>query len=287
MLRVANDYTQLCLHALAHLPLPGPERLDDPRYLAWSERSLPEAARAPLARDAAVIASTGELILQSTPELYGDIAQLRATAALAMTELGEGDVSAPSLLARVRSSEPVELFRACVSLTAPAYAGCWHGELLAECVARLERLREPLEEARRLSSPLRDADVEIGWALGSRGRAFARRILVGVPDDWGALAAERPAVLAMHEAEVREASRAAKDHRYVRAEWAALTRVASTLERASTKLRDAHAAWLAALDLTSVLAPATELGLCDETTRRALVERPTERPTLLARASRI
>ncbi|GAB5542923.1 MAG: hypothetical protein SangKO_026830 [Sandaracinaceae bacterium] len=285
VLRVANDYTQLCCHALTFLPLPGPERLSDARYLAWLRATLPGMAWEPIARDAETIVALARgdasLDLQLLPELYGDVAQLRATAALAMTELSDGDVADARVLARVRDAKHVELLRAAISLAAPAFATAWHRELLASCLERLERLRAPMAEATERCPALQGADVELVWSLGARGRAFEQRVLVGVPDDWSGLAPESPAVLAMHEAMVRDAGRRESGD-YVRAEWSALSAVARQLADATDALRDAHARWLAGLDLAPLVTQAKALGLCEARAAAQLIDAPSERASVFA-----
>ena len=239
----------------------------------------------PIARDAETIVALARgdasLDLQLLPELYGDVAQLRATAALAMTELSDGDVADARVLARVRDAKHVELLRAAISLAAPAFATAWHRELLASCLERLERLRAPMAEATERCPALQGADVELVWSLGARGRAFERRVLVGVPDDWSGLAPESPAVLAMHEAMVRDAGRRESGD-YVRAEWSALSAVARQLADASDALRDAHASWLAGLDLAPLVTQARALGLCEARAAAQLIDAPSERASVFA-----
>lgn len=293
MLHVASDFTQLALHSLAHLPLPGPERLLDPAYLAWSSASLPEDARGPIERDAELLArqcggTSRGMLLQAAPELFEDIAQLRASARLDLVELSAADVAAPALLASYRSSaiDTVELWRAAVALAAPAFAAAWHEDLLPRCTDALEAVRGPLEDARRLHPALSDARVEFAWPLGPRGRAFARRIVVGVPGDWGGLAPEVPAVVALHEAAVRAHGRRLEgdsQDRYVRAEWAALVDVCERIGRAPRPLRDAHAEWLGALALEPLCREAAERGLVSEEAAAHVADRPLERAALLSR----
>jgi hypothetical protein len=293
MLRIASDFTQLALHALAHLPIEGPARLMDRGYLEWTTTNLPEGARTPIARDAQVLASlcartpTAASLLQAAPELFADIAQLRASAARDLAELGDAEVADPRLLAAYRASDAtlVELWRAAVALAAPPFAAEWHGGLRARCAEGLEAVRGPLAEARRLHPALSEALIELAWPLGPRGRAFARRILVGVPGDWGELAAEIPAVVAMHEAAVRAAGeplrRVDREERYVRAEWASLVDVADRMTQASAALRDAHATWLGSLDLEPLCRSAAELGLVAPAAAEAVAERRGERAETL------
>lgn len=277
-LRVASDYTQLALHALAHLAIPGPGRLDDARYLAWSRAEVPPAARAPVEEDASAIASLWAReraeVLHAMPELFSDLAQARASAARALSELTARDVADPGLLAALRQSAAAELLRGAILLAAPAWARFFRDELADRCARGLERIAPLLAIARAMHSPLSSARVELAFPLGSRGRAFSRRILVGVPGDFAGLDAATPVVLAMHEASVRAHDRGPVEERYVRAEWAALVEVARTVAAAPAELREAHAAWLASLDLEELAEAAATLGLTTaEHARRVATDR--------------
>ena len=90
---VADGYTQLALHVLAHVPQGGPGELYDPRYVAWSTRAL---GADDLIADGAVIGARWRLdpglaALHALPELFGSIAALRRCAARPLAELGPED----------------------------------------------------------------------------------------------------------------------------------------------------------------------------------------------------
>lgn len=290
LLSVASDFTQLALHALAHLAIDDPGRLDDPAYLAWSKRELPREAREPIERDAGVMAALfgrdpRSAIVHAMPELFRDVAQLRASAARDLAELGPADVAAPGLLAPLREVEVLaELLRAAMALAADAFVATWKGGLEARCQRGARMLTPHLEAMRALHPTLRDARVELAWPLGARGRAFARRIVVGVPDDFASTDPRTPAVLALHEAVVRAQRCESRDarERYVRIEWSALREVARCVGAAPPELRDAHAAWLASLDLAPLCAAACALGLTSESIAARIATEPRERAYLLA-----
>lgn len=288
LLLVASDYTQLAFHALAHLPIPGPGRLDDPRYLEWCAREVPREARAAIEDDAAVVAELfvreGADALHAMPELFSDITQARASATRALTELTGEDVADASVLRTLRNSAAAELLRGAMLLMAPAFARFHRDVLARRCEDGRARMEPLLDRARSLHAPLRDARVELAWALGSRGRAFPRRVIVGVAGDFTERDAATPVVLAMHESSVRANDRGPGSERYVRAEWAALVEVARVMEVAPSELRDAHAAWLASLDLSSLCESAAALGLVDAGLARRIVRDRQARAAELARA---
>ena len=287
-LALAPDATQLALHALAHLAIDDPGRLDHPAYLAWSKRVLPVGAREPIERDARVMSALfaqdpRSAVVHALPELSRDIAQLRASAARDLRELGPDDVAAPWLLDPLREVEVLaELLRSAMALAAPAFLEAWR-ELAPRCEEGLSTLRPHLEEARALHPALRDARVELAWPLGARGRAFPRRILVGVPHDFADTDPRTPVILALHEAVVRAQPSDAGDSRehYVRVEWAALAEVARAIEPASPALRDAHAGWLASLHLAPLCEAARELGLVSAEAAAQIASEPADLARLL------
>ena len=69
----------------------------------------------------------------------------------------------------------------------------------------------------------------------------------------------------------------------MRAEWSALVRLAAWLRAAPAAVREAHARWLASLDLAGLLAAAQGAGLVAPTDARALQQARDDRPALLAR----
>lgn len=286
---LASDYTQLALHALAHLAIDDPGRLDHPAYLAWSRGALPIEAREPIERDAPAMSAlfAGDArssIVHALPELFRDVAQLRASAARDLRELEPSDVAAPWLLDPLREIEVLaELLRAAMALAAPAFLEAWERELAPRGEAGLRALTPHLDEARMLHAALRAARVELAWALGARGRAFARRIVVGVPHDFCETDPRTPAVLALHEAVVRAQPTDAANlrERYVRVEWAALHEVARAIEPASAALRDAHSAWLASLHLAPLCEAARELGLVSAEEAAQIASEPDDRARLL------
>lgn len=284
-LAIASDYAQLAFHALAHLPIRGPGRLD-PRYPAWCRRAMPEAARAPIEEDAPAIAELVARercdVVHAMPELFRDLAQVRACAARELAELDDRDVASPALLRALRNSAAAELLRAAILLAAPAFERFFAAELVPLCERGRALLEPQLDRARALHPPLAGARVELAWPLGAHGRAFPERIVVGVPGDFAGLDAATPAVLAMHEASVRAHGGGAAGEPYVRAEWSAIIDVARSMAAAPSELREAHARWLAALDLAPLCERAAALGLAPAALAGRVAREPGARARLLA-----
>ncbi|MEZ4381288.1 MAG: hypothetical protein R3A79_08055 [Nannocystaceae bacterium] len=290
---VADGYTQLALHVLAHVPQGGPGELYDARYVAWSTQALGDHG---LAADGAVIGARwrgdpGLAALHGLPELFGSLAALRRCAARPLASLRADEVASPALLAALQGQDEVtvELVFAALGLAAPGFTA----ELRATILPAMEEAREAVADAVDALLPafpaLAEARVELAWALGRRGRALPRRLLVGVgvgvgvgaPAAWSDGDAATSAVLAAHE----HAVRACAARSYAIAEWRALVEVAGRITRCPADLRDAHARWLADLDLSGVLAGALAAGLTTPAEIAALTA-PGDRAAILAGLSR-
>lgn len=290
MLRIASDFTQLALHALAHLRIVGALERPGDGYPEWSRAHLPESAWAGFEGEAAGCgrAPSAAALLRASPDLFADIAQLRASGGRPLAELGEHEVADRKLLAafRERALAATTRWHAAAVGAGAAFAVVWHDELRRRCVEGLEAMRAPLARARALHPALAEATVELGWPLGLGGFASARRIVVGVPGDWGALGAALPAVVALHEAAVRAAAQARPERddeeRRVRASWAGLVDVARRVEDAPPPLRDAHASWLASRELEPLCRSAAALGLVAEERAQDVARHPEQRAEQLA-----
>jgi hypothetical protein len=283
---VADGFAQLVGHVFAHIPLEQPGNLHDRRYVAWSREAMTSDARAMLEHDAALIASHWRSdrrldVLNGVLELHGDLDEFRRTAARPIAELEAHDVRSPRLLALLQQDviAPVaELLHATFALLVDELAA-----LLASLTPQLEHARARIDPfVRRLDAIIpgfEHARVELVWALGVHGRAFPERILVGAPVAWCGCSPARQAVLAAHEYLVRS-SHAAD---YLGSEWDALVRLARELQRASDpELRDAHAQWLAELDLATLLEGIVGQDGLTHDRARALLEDPPGRAHRLA-----
>jgi hypothetical protein len=283
---VADGFAQLVGHVFAHIALEQPGNLHDHRYVAWSREAMSTDASATLEHDASLIASRWRSdrrldVLHGMFELHADLDEFRRTAARPLAELETHEVRSPRLLALLRRDAiaPVaELLHTTFALLVDEFA-----ILLASVSPQLEHARARIDPfVRRLDAVLpgfEHARVELVWALGVHGRAFPERILVGAPATWCGASPARQAVLAAHEHAVRS-SRAVD---YLGSEWDALVRLARELQRAADpELRDAHAQWIAELDLAALLEGVVASGGLTHDRARALLDDPRGRAHRLA-----
>lgn len=270
--RATDELTDLVLHALAHLEVPGPESLFDREYVRWARRRLPPEATRHIAEDATLLAvlhatSPGARLVHALPMLHRDVDQLVRSARYPLETLDGEDVIDLDLLDALRAVERkyVEILRTDVALCARDYRAARDEVVLPLTLAGAERIAPHLEQAAALDAELAERGVEIALALGARGRAFGDRVVVGVPAPWNDLDPAVPAVVALHERAVIRASMAFRgldlDERYVRSEHAALCDLARRMSDAPEPLAAAHARWLAGLNLAPLLAAAGPLGL--------------------------
>lgn len=258
LVAAADGFTQLVFHLLAHVPRPGPGDLYDPHHVDASARRFGAATRALLASDAATLAALWRDpaldILDALPDLHASLAAFRRTAARALAELTADDVACPDILfALQRLGAPAELVHATMGLVADEFARVHAAEIEPSLNVATGELEASLAPLAATVPGLAAARIELVWALGSRGRALPGRLLVGSPR--ADLDPRLPAVVAVHEHAVCTSGHVD----YLRAEWSALVRGARWLR--PTPLRDAHARWLASLDLSAIVAGARSLGL--------------------------
>lgn len=255
--QLTSDFTELVLHVLAHVPAGGAGCVHDPRYVAWARGRAPVELEQLLYEDAAVLErawSGGRMpdAVHAWPELFGSIEALRAHATVELRELAPTQVRAPEVHAwLVATARPeLELLHATLCALAPWFMR-WRAAEVEPALHRAAMdVQAWLEPAVQVLPSLGAARIELAWALGPRGRGLPSRIVVGAPAPWHDLDARTPVVLAMHEQSVIDSG-----HRdYVCAEWAALTGLAARMIAAPTALRQAHARWLASLELGPLLA---------------------------------
>lgn len=256
--RPTNDFTELVLHVLAHVPAGGAGSVHDPRYVAWARGRAPIELEQLLYEDAAVLERAwagGRMpaAVHAWPELFGSIAELRAQATVELRELAAAQVRAPEVHAwLVASARPeLELLHATLCALAPWFAHWRESEVEPALYSGAVEVQAWLEPAVRVLPSLAAARVELSWALGPRGRGLPSRIVVGAPAPWHDLDARTPVVLAMHEQSVIDSGH----DDYLHAEWAALTGLAARMHAAPVTLRQAHAQWVASLELGPLLAP--------------------------------
>lgn len=280
---IANEFVQLVAHVLAHLDIPGPGALLDPRYLAWSAPRMDASTRELLAHDAALISSIWDRDPRSEAlhwsfALHEDLASFRASAGRSLAELEPHEVARPALLERLRALPVAELMHATLALVEPSLPS-----LFAELDANARGVSEAVAHA---AAPIADAlpnfatrRIELVWALGMHGRGLEPRILVGAPAAWSGCSPARQAVLAAHEHCVLSSPRAA----YLESEWHALRTLAAALvDHPHAPTRSAHRDWLAQLDLRELLTACVRAGELHEGLAARLEDEAQARARVLA-----
>lgn len=273
---IADDFTQLVAHVLAHVELGRAGDLYDPRYVAWAREHLDAGCCETLEHDAALIGARWRAdarldVLHGMFELHGDLAEYRGTMSRTLAELDPHEVRSAGVLASLREGAiaPIaELLHTTLALIADDFAAALRrlGPLLGHGCAQLHPRLQRLVAA---VPGLEHARVEVVWALGMHGRAFSDRILVGAPSSWSDCRPERQAVLAAHECCVR----ASEADDYVGSEWEALVTLARSMQRLDDlALRDAHASWLAELDLAELVRGVVARGWLSHEQGRALID---------------
>jgi len=282
---IADTYTQLVFHVLAHVRLTGPGDLFDRRYIDWAAERFSAEDTELLAQGATWLACVWAMDprcdqLHRFCDLHRDVAELLAHADRSLIELHPHEVADPALLEAVRELEGAELLHASLAVLAPRFT-----EVIAEQAPALERARVSVGEwlacLAEWCPGLADTRVELVWALGPHGRALPGRCLVGAPTPWSGCSSARQAVLAAHEHAV---TLAGSGDDYVGEEWTALTELATWLERADPELRAAHGAWLASLELGPLLAEALARELLTAADAEALTDQPYQRAERLIAA---
>ena len=250
---IADEFTQLVFHVLAHAPLRGPGDVHDRRYVAWASERFAASDQQLLVHDAGLLARLWNDdarydALHRLCDLHAGLAELLACSERSLAELRPREVADPTLLATLRELPGAELLHTTLALLAPGFARAF-----AELGPTLERadadVRAWIDRLGEHCAGLAQTRVELVWALGLHGRALANRILVGAPAQWNGCTPARQAVLAAHEHTVAQIS--AGD--YIADELTALTELAYQLRGADPQLRDAHREWLASLDLSPLL----------------------------------
>jgi hypothetical protein len=281
---IADGFTQLVAHALAHVKLDRAGNLYDSRYVAWAREHV--GGSETLEHDAMLIGEHWRRdrrldVLHRVSELHGELDEFRRTAARPLAELGPHEVRSPGLLAALRDeavAPMAELLHTTLALIVDDFAAALGrlGPRLAHDCARLPGRLQRLAAA---IPGLEHARIEVVWALGMHGRAFPDRILVGAPTDWCGCSPERQAVLAAHEWCVR----ASEADDYLGSEWDALTTLARRMQQVrGLGLVEAHRRWLAELNLDALLRGVVAQGWISHDEARALMDEPSSRADRLA-----
>lgn len=251
-LRVAEGYTQLVAHLLAHVPLAGPGNLADARYARFVAPHLRGDERALLEHDAGLLAALWAAdprldALHGLVELHRDLEGFRATAARALAEVRAEEVASPELLAQLHGLPAAELVHATLALLDDRFASMREVFVDAALARAVDDVQPWLARLHAHVPELAAQPIELVFAMGPHGRALPRRIVVGAPVAWNGLDPLAVAVQAAHEALVR----ACPHEGYVAVERWALAELPARL-RADPNLHAGHARWRAGLDCSGL-----------------------------------
>lgn len=277
--------TELALHGLAFLSVgQHPASLFEPRYHAFARDAYGADCCATLEEDGGVLGARMAQ-LDNTPlhALPAAIESTRALVAVARDPSAQVDgVHRATLDACLaRDPEGAEWLLCDLALCARAFEARFEARVRPAIQRACDELEPALAEALAVAPDLARFRVSLTAALGERGRGFSPRwLLTGASGLWSPHGAEHSAVMILHE----HAVSTAPSHDYLRAEWHALVTLAQVIERSS--LRDAHARWLASLELTSLALHVAREGLVDEADARAIAEAHRDRADRLRSLSR-
>lgn len=286
MARPVDALTGLVLHVMAHVRLAGPGTLYDPRYVAWVVQAAPAEHVARLHEGAAILerawSTSTPMSVHAWPTLYRSVDELRALGDAPFASLRPEQVRSPRLLEALQRLEPAPTQHVHAMLVAAAagYDSLRRARIDAELAAAIELMAPWWEPAVALVPTLGRSEVALCHALGPRGRVYGHRIVVGAPAPWNELDPRISVVLALHEQLVHDCEHSA----YARVEWAALTGLSARMRNAISSLREAHAVWLASLELAPLLEVLVGEGLVDEGTRRVIDHEPLRRAEVMAGA---
>ena len=216
------------------------------------------------------------LALQWLPHLHPTLASFADTAPQELSELAPTQHISVHALRALQSVDPraTEWLRIDLLLAASSFAAS-APTISHETCAQVAALIQ------RVARSERPENVALVHPLGARGRVLDDAIYVGAPAAWSGVTPEVSAVIALHEHAVAQSS-----GDFVQREWAALQRVARTLQAGHAALQQAHAAWLASADLTALAEGATELGLVRAEAAHAILS-ATDRSLAFAELTRV
>ena len=278
--RPLDAFAELCFHALASVPTGDVGSSYATDYLAWAQGQglFDEDAREDGEHVARAVGGAARGLLHAWPRLHHDLGAFARARRFALADLAAHDVEdAPTLTAIQRAADPaLELLHARLGLALPRWAAV-HGDIIAPALeAACARLGPLLSEACARAPSLFGRRIELSWVLGPRGRAHSERLIVGAPAPWHDGSDAQSVVIALHEHAVRDLA----DGDWAEVEWSALRRVCSWL--ATGSLASAHAAWIACLDLRTLVDAVRTRGWIDTAIASRLLDEPAARPALLA-----
>ena len=245
------------LHVLAHLEAAGlAASCYNPAWIAWARARLGPVSTRPLAEDLHVLtrtALTHDVLAraQTLAWVFASPAEAGRVVDRVLSELVDGDVTSFDALATASSAGPiVEILRAAAELEAPLLAALDDGTW-GDALPSVDRA---LRDVRAAAPSLGSFQVSLARPLGLRGRVHGASIVVGCPGI-GCPDAEHAAWQAAHEATVStlaacDAHELCARRTFLELERDALGTLRSRAEAAG--LGDAHARWLARLDLSEI-----------------------------------
>lgn len=240
-------WTETFFHVLAHVPSGAiASSCHSPAYVRWAEERIGPATQRSLAEDALTLARVAtrheELArLQLLAFLFDTAERARAASERDLADLAPSDVVDLGALHSANAcGAAAEILRAAteleLDLVASLPAAPVEPEAIASAFARIADLAPELARFEVLSVR----------ALGVRGRAYRKTILVGTPGIAGA-DADHVAWQAAHEAIVASI---APPRSFVEVERTAIATLRSRARAAG--LRDDHARWLGHFDLSGL-----------------------------------
>jgi hypothetical protein len=243
-------------HVLAHVDVGAvPASCHDTAYIAWAAARLGPATERALGEDARILGGAlashdGLARAQLLAWLWREEADVRAVAHRDLGDLGAPDVADPVALRVIQElGAAVEILRAAAELELPRLGAI--DPAPAERAARA--LADALAETARAAPWLLRMQVAMVRSLPRRGRVHHTAIFIGAPSVAGA-EPEHAAWQAAHEATVIEVERSPHGRSgpstFEAVEREALGLLRSRARRAG--LADAHARWLATLDLSAL-----------------------------------
>lgn len=246
-LKAPSLWTETFFHVLAHVESGAiASSCHSPAYARWAEQHLGAASTRSLGEDArtlAQVAATHDELarLQLLAFLFDTKERAHAASERDLADLSAADVvDADALRAANACGAPAEIVRAATELELDVVASLPPAAIDEDAIARaFERIGALAPELSRFS-------VEHVRALGVRGRAYRKTILVGTPGIAGA-DAEHIAWQAAHEALVASVP---PPRSFVDVERAAIATLRSRARAAN--LGDDHARWLGHFDLSGL-----------------------------------
>lgn len=284
LLPPTDDFTALVLHLLAHLRLAGPGNSYDRRYVAWVRaHATPQHVEVLGEGAQALEAAWGEptpMLVHAWPQLLDSIAALLEHGPAGLAALAPEHARAPAILRALGRLEPAPVRRmhALTLELAPEFARLHRQRVEPELLEAARSLEPWWEPALAVLPSLEGSRVELAHALGPRGRVYGDRIVVGAPVPWTGMDPRISVVLLLHERAVHDSAHP----EHALAEWEALTGLSVRMREAPAALQQAHAAWLASLELAPLLEALRDRGRIHAAIHDRLLRSPEHRAPCLA-----